>query len=222
MKRLCIALALVALAACGGGGPETAPAAPTPVELSAADAANRAAAAALAPAGASVAALLVEGETGFVVFQEGASATAAVLSFAGGANVTSQIGPVPIARSLTGALSPEARFDSAAEAANRATIEQFYRAVSSRDTAVVGALVAPNYVDHTVSDTPDGGAALLGALSDPAAPALALGPVAVVTQGDLVAAQVSVGVGAPPAFSPGADIFRIEAGKIVERWRINY
>lgn len=122
------------------------------------------------------------------------------------------------------------------DATNRALASAFYDAVNTTiaggDPAPLKALLGPGYVEHGVArDAETDGNHLVRRLLaiHTAAPDVRLGVEALAADGDLVVARVRVSGGAVPLFLGLAldtawtpwgpvDVFRVENGRIVERW----
>ena len=114
--------------------------------------------------------------------------------------------------------------DAATEAANKATVTKFYESISDTNKRTqLGETVADTYVEHSVAPPVEPGAA--GLIKTIGATPQTLTVKAIGAWGDLVAADITVATSDGAAgwnYGPGGDIFRLEGGKVVERWRVNY
>ncbi|MDP3739891.1 MAG: nuclear transport factor 2 family protein [Hyphomonadaceae bacterium] len=234
--------ALAVIAACDNVAEPTAPAAtetaaagavspeaPAPVGLyrdaattaTAAEAANIARAAALAPADG-VTQVVASGDAVFVKSFDGTKATASVYKFAADGQVAEQWTITEAQAASPGAPMATAA-DDAAESVNQNAVINFVgKAINEQKVAEAVAAVVDPTVKYHGAKTADGVAAYTAVLA--AKPAKSAYDVKVIIpQNDLVAVVSLMISGADPATQKRAvmaDVFRLSGGKIVEHWEI--
>jgi len=119
------------------------------------------------------------------------------------------------------ATPPAPASDPAVEQANRQVVRDYLTAVSAGNLDAAAAQLAPNFADHSGPEPSTRDQWLATAR---AAPRTEFGLQHIAAWNNLVATYASVGThqNGSVLWRPGYDVFRLENGKIAERWHINY